>query len=209
MSGRYNLEKLKVLCVDDSPYMIQILRTLLQALGVKTVHSIDPRRDVIGEIKVWRPDLIIMDHLMKPIDGLELIRMVRNLKGQAYRFVPIVLLTGNAHQEVVTQARFFSGADAVLVKPVSARRLHECLIALVESDRTFVETETYFGPDRRVKDRPFEGGDRRGGAALAQAEAGPGGPSGDGDEGLELELVPIDPAGVRDRLRQVGGSGGT
>ena len=58
-------------------------------------------------------------------------------------------------------ARFHAGADAVLAKPVSATRLYDCIISIYESPRTFVDNGVYFGPDRRLKDRPFEGEDRR------------------------------------------------
>lgn len=158
----YDFENLRVLAVDDSQYMIQIVTLLLEAMGIRRIQGLERPAEVFATMKEWRPDLIIVDHIMTPITGLELIKQIRTDTDSPDQFVPIILLTGHAKTSVVKNARFNSGADAVLVKPVSAQRLYEAIVAIYKSDRTFVETKTYFGPDRRVKDRPFEGEDRRG-----------------------------------------------
>lgn len=178
----YNLEKLRVLVVDDSQYMIKIIKVLLDAMGIHDVYGIDCPTKVYAAIKQWEPDLIISDHLMEPISGLQMIQHIRADDSNPHRFIPIVLLTGFAKAEVVKEARFNAGADAVLVKPVSAQRLYDCIVSIYESERTFIETKTYFGPDRRVKDRPFEGPDRR-------DDGLGGGDRDDVDAGDDLEFV--------------------
>lgn len=179
----YAFEKLRVLLVDDCEYMLKIVGALLESMGVKHIVGLDSPSEVLRVIERWTPDLVIMDQVMEPVTGLELIRQIRH-GANRQRFTPIVLLTGRAHAEVVTSARFQAGADAVLVKPVSIQRLHSCIVAIRESDRTFVRTAHYFGPDRRVRDRPFEGENRR--------------QSDDGAErltpGMDREPVPAAPA---------------
>lgn len=156
----YAFDKLRVLLVDDCEYMLKIVGALLESMGIKQIVGLDSPSEVLRVVERWKPDLVIMDQVMEPVTGLELIRQIRH-GANRQRFTPIVLLTGRAHAEVVTSARFQAGADAVLVKPVSIQRLHSCIVAIRESDRTFVRTAHYFGPDRRVKDRPFEGQNRR------------------------------------------------
>lgn len=158
---KYDFDKIRVLVVDDSAYMIRIVLMLLNAMGIRQIRSVTCPADVFTVIEEWQPDLIIADHLMQPLTGLELIKLIRDDEDCPIRFVPIILLTGHAKEDVVKSARFSSGADAVLVKPVSAQRLYETIVAIYKSDRTFVEAKGYFGPDRRVKDRPFEGEDKR------------------------------------------------
>jgi CheY-like chemotaxis protein len=157
----YDLTNLRVLIVDDSRYMLKIIRTLLDAMGISAVRGVESAENIFAEIKNWKPDLIITDHIMEPINGLELIKRIRSQEEELQRFIPIILLTGYAHEDVVRDARFRVGADAVLVKPVSVTRLYSCIVSIYESSRTFVDNGAYFGPDRRVKDRPFEGADRR------------------------------------------------
>ncbi len=179
----YDLAKLRVLVIDDSPYMVKIVKTLLDAMGIESVRGIECPTNIFAELKNWQPDLIITDYIMEPIDGLQLIQRIRKQVSDPKRFIPIILLTGYAHEHVVTDARFRAGADAVLVKPVSVQRLYSCIVSVYESQRTFVQTATYFGPDRRVKDRPFEGPDRR------KTDAGQDTGATEDHDGLELVLV--------------------
>ena len=160
---KYDFEHLRVLAVDDSQYMLKIVTMLLEAMGIRKIQGLERPAEMLAMMKEWRPDLIIVDHIMTPITGLQLIKQIRTDSDSPDQFIPIILLTGHAKTSVVKNARFNSGADAVLVKPVSAQRLYDAIVAIYKSDRTFVETKTYFGPDRRVKDRPFEGEDKRGG----------------------------------------------
>ena len=157
----YDFEKLRVLAIDDNRFTLSVIKSLLDTMGVKTVFSMSKGTNALEIMKQWQPDVLIVDQVMQPISGLDLIREIRDCDSEKYRFVPIILITAHASKEVVQQARFWAGADAVLVKPLSARRLFNCIVALYESDRTFVRTGDYFGPDRRVKDRPFEGSGRR------------------------------------------------
>ena len=162
LDGRYDLSRLRVLVVDDSGFMVGTVRALLEAMGIQSITSRNCAANLVDQLPELQPDIIITDHVMEPVSGLELIRRIRQEVPGRFRFVPNNLLTGYADHHVVMRARFQAGADAVLVKPVSAQRLFSCLIAVYESDRKFVETKSYLGPDRRVKDRPFEGPDRRG-----------------------------------------------
>ena len=42
-------------------------------------------------------------------------------------------------------------------------------VAIIEHPRPFVRTPTYFGPDRRRQNKPFEGPDRRRGKRSGKA----------------------------------------
>ena len=162
LDGFYDLSRLHVLVIDDSGFMIGMVRALLEAMGITKVTGRNSAANLVQQLPELQPDIIITDHIMEPVSGLELIRRIRSEGTGRFRFIPVILLTGYADHQVVVRARFEAGADAVLVKPVSAQRLFSCLIAVYESDRRFVETKSYLGPDRRVRDRPFEGPNRRG-----------------------------------------------
>ncbi|HAC59422.1 MAG TPA: hypothetical protein DCF73_13860 [Rhodobiaceae bacterium] len=79
--------------------------------------------------------------------------------------VPIIMVSGHTDIASVERARDI-GISEFLSKPISARGLYERLIQVLDRPRQFVETPTYRGPDRRRRDRPFEGEDRRGAVAL-------------------------------------------
>ncbi|MBO6633648.1 MAG: response regulator, partial [Parvibaculum sp.] len=80
-------------------------------------------------------------------------------------FVPIIMVSGHTDLASVERARDI-GVTEFLSKPISARSLYERLIQVLDRPRQFVETPTYRGPDRRRRNTPFAGEDRRGGVAL-------------------------------------------
>ena len=157
----YDISDLRAMIVDDSHFMIKILTALFEVLGARDIKGLTSAVDIFDQMTEWRPDLIVCDQMMCPIPGLELIRNVRQDPASPNKYVPIILLTGHTRPEIVREARWHAGADAVLVKPVSAGRLLDCIASIYKSERVFVKTKDYFGPDRRNTDRPFEGEDRR------------------------------------------------
>ena len=63
----------------------------------------------------------------------------------------IAILVASAHvdREYVAKARE-AGANWILVKPLTFRRLYEGLVNVIMDERAFVEGDVYVGPDRRV-----------------------------------------------------------
>src|SRR5690606_35874814 len=113
----------------------------------------------------YEPDLVITDAAMLPVDGFDLAKKLRSLNGRALGMVPIIMVSGHTDLASVERARDI-GITEFLSKPISARSLYERLIQVVDKPRPFVETPTYRGPDRRRRERPFEGTDRRGSVEL-------------------------------------------
>ncbi|MCG8361253.1 MAG: response regulator [Kiloniellales bacterium] len=156
----YNLEPLKVLIVDDNKHMHQILRSILTAMRIKQIRTVDDAAEAFNEMRNWPPDLIITDLAMDLLDGLEFVRLVRNGNDSPNPYVPIIMLTGHTELFRVKEARD-SGVNEILAKPVSIQGLYKRIIGIVASPRPFIRTTTYFGPCRRRAQRPFKGEDRR------------------------------------------------
>ncbi len=94
------------------------------------------------------PDIVILDWEMPVLDGIEFARRVRVPGSKPNPFVPIILLTAHAERARVLQARD-AGVTEFLCKPVSPKRLFERILNIVLRPRPFVQTKTFFGPDRR------------------------------------------------------------
>ena len=150
--SRSVFEAMSILVVDDSAYMRHLLMTLLQALGVREVHLAIDGDEALELLQTSEPDLIITDAAMMPMDGFSFAHRLRSIRGRALSMIPIIMVSGHT--------------DIVSSKPISARSLYERLIQVIDRPRQFVEAPTYRGPDRRRRDRPFEGQDRRNTVAL-------------------------------------------
>lgn len=77
--------------------------------------------------------------------------------------MPIVMLTSYSELNQVLKARD-AGSTNYLAKPVSAQRVYDLLVNLIERPRRFIVTDTYRGPDRRRKSAAaaYDGPERRG-----------------------------------------------
>jgi two-component system KDP operon response regulator KdpE len=101
---------LKVLVVDDEPPIRKLLRLGLSTQGYEILDA--PSGRVALELVAQKPDLIILDLGLPDIDGLELLRQMR----QANEGVPIVVLSSRG-EEAAKVAALDLGADDYVTKP--------------------------------------------------------------------------------------------
>ena len=101
---------LKVLIVDDEP---PIRKLLCMGLGTQGYHIIDaPNAKTALELMSAEPDLVILDLGLPDMQGLDLLRQIRQLRED----VPIVVLSSRG-DEVAKVEALDLGADDYVTKP--------------------------------------------------------------------------------------------
>lgn len=156
-----NLQRLKVVVADDSKQMRSVVSGFLNALNIANIRECKDANDAWDLINQFNPDLIICDWVMPPTSGLDLVRKIRTSPDSSNKFLPVILLTAYNEEHRIVEARN-AGITEFLLKPVTAAAFFDRIMAVVEDDREFVETKTFFGPDRRRGLRPpYEGPERR------------------------------------------------
>jgi len=158
---KFNLSNVSVMIIDDYAPMRKILISLFRELGINRLSQATGGAEALNLIKTNEPDVIILDAIMEPMDGLEFTRKVRAGEAGIDPFVPIIMVSGQTEMRHILNARD-AGVTEFLAKPISARAMYARLCTVISNPRLFVRTETFFGPDRRRKAQPFEGADRRG-----------------------------------------------
>ena len=109
----------RILAVDDSAAMRQMVGITLTGAGHQVQQASDGREALqIAERETF--DLVITDVNMPVMDGLTLVRHLRNLPG--YRGVPLLVLTTEATTERKLEGKA-AGATGWLVKPFNPDRL--------------------------------------------------------------------------------------
>jgi two-component system KDP operon response regulator KdpE len=101
---------LKVLVVDDEPPIRKLLRLGLSTQGYEILDA--PSGKAALELIAEKPDLVILDLGLPDIDGIELLRQIRQ-KNEA---VPIVVLSSRGEEAAKVQALDL-GADDYVTKP--------------------------------------------------------------------------------------------
>lgn len=142
------LANVKVLIADDDKRIAFIVRQVLESLGFRDIAIVADGQKALQHLNTDRVDLLITDWKMSPMDGLSLIKYVRTSEDSPNRFLPIIMMTGNAEREHVMLARD-AGVTEFVVKPFSARTLCDKIILLIENPRSFIVSKKFVGPDRR------------------------------------------------------------
>ena len=111
-----NASPLKVLVVDDEPPIRKLLR---MGLGTQGYHILDaPNAKAALELMADEPDLVILDLGLPDMQGLELLRQIRERRED----VPIVVLSSRG-EEVAKVEALDLGADDYVTKPFGMEEL--------------------------------------------------------------------------------------
>lgn len=109
----------KIMTVDDSPTIRQMLSLALKGAGYEVVEA-ENGKDALSKLESEKVNMLITDLNMPQMDGIELIRCVRQSPG--LRFLPIIMLTTESHETKRQQGKA-AGASGWIVKPFKPEQL--------------------------------------------------------------------------------------
>jgi PAS domain S-box-containing protein len=118
------LDGLRIVVVDDNAEAVELMRHLLEQRGAQATVATSAER-AVHDVAIVRPHLLISDLGMPDVDGLELIRRVRE-RGFT---VPAIAVTAYARTQDVEQA-LDAGYQAHVSKPIDWTVLHDRIVAL-------------------------------------------------------------------------------
>lgn len=105
----------KILIVDDSPTMRHLVQSLLETNGYETAMAENGAK-ALEQVAQSKPDLIIADVNMPVMNGIDMIRAVRDRHDKSC--TPIIALTTETSQTTKDRLREV-GASAWVAKPYS------------------------------------------------------------------------------------------
>ena len=142
------LQSIEVLVIDDNQYMRKVIRNILIGIGVKNIHEAVDGISGLEAIRMFAPNLVILDWEMPLLNGAELVRIVRSPGVFPVPDVPIILLTGHVERWRVIEASRL-GVNEFLKKPVSGKSLLDRIVAILTHPRAMVRLGDYYGPEPR------------------------------------------------------------
>ena len=110
-----------ILAVDDSATMREMVAFVLESAGYRVIEAEDGAQG-LDRATATNVDLVITDQNMPNMDGLTLVRSLRELRD--YKSVPILLLTTESSDTMKAQGRA-AGATGWLGKPFDPATLLE------------------------------------------------------------------------------------
>ncbi len=118
----------KILVVDDEPAIMQTARAYLEREGY-TVYTAADGPAGLKAARAWQPDLVVLDIMLPGLDGLEILRQLRQDSD-----VYVLMLTARA-DEADKIVGLTLGADDYLTKPFSPRELAARVKAILRRGR--------------------------------------------------------------------------
>ena len=111
---------MKILLVDDSRTIRNIQRKALAGIVIADVTEAADGLEALDCIKAARPDQVLVDWNMPNMDGITLVRKVR----ESDKTLPMIMVTTEAEKARVVEA-IKAGVNNYVVKPFTADTLAE------------------------------------------------------------------------------------
>ncbi len=161
--GALDLSRLSALIVDNDDYAVGILNQILRGMGLGNTATVASGGAAMESLDKSRFDLVLTEAVLPDMLGADFVKWLRRHDDEGVRQLPVVMLTGHTEHKTVESVRD-SGVNTVVKKPVAPAALFDHIAWSAKTDRMFVISDTYMGPDRRFKNLgPPSGVGRRGG----------------------------------------------
>lgn len=121
---------MRVLIIDDSKTMRNIIKSVLTLVGATDIHEAGNGQEALEKADLCKPDLILCDWNMPVMDGITFVRTYRG-KGQK---TPIVMVTTEAEKSRVIDA-IKAGVNNYAVKPFTPDGLQKVIQATMDKAR--------------------------------------------------------------------------
>lgn len=131
-----DLDGISVFIVEDDPGILMLLRTFFTSVGA-VVSTEKDGRNVPARVEQNHPDIIILDVVMPYVDGLTVLRRLRQMKLST----PVIMLTDQSTVDDKVRGLEF-GADDYVIKPFSTRELLARVKSLLRRTGSNTDHET-------------------------------------------------------------------
>ena len=132
-TGTFTAPTARILVVDDVKMNLNVVRLLLKNSKIE-IDLASGGRESLAYCKMKHYDVILMDHMMPEMDGIEAFHEIREMEGTLNADTPVVALTANA---IVGADEMYlkEGFTAYLSKPLKGETLEAMLINLLPDEK--------------------------------------------------------------------------
>jgi len=110
----------KILILDDDPDILEILSLILEESGYE-VRTLSCGDTVFDDIKVFQPDLILMDVMLAGLDGRTICKNIK--ENHLTSLVPVILISGT--HNLAKSLNLPGGPNDFIAKPFDIDHLLE------------------------------------------------------------------------------------
>lgn len=140
--------KTHALIADQDRHLRDLLRGSLRELGIplENIRQCSSGADALEFLRIRRADFLITGAQMAPVDGLTLIRTLRNPGQTPAPGIPIIFCSAGVDLALL-DTLYVAGVNEILVNPFTAQALNSRVTAVLDRPRPVIRTAAYVGPD--------------------------------------------------------------
>lgn len=130
----------RILVVDDAALNRELIVSYLESAGFKNLEVAEDGNDALNKINSFFPDIMILDLVMPEMDGIQVIKSLRN--NSKTKHLPIIVQTALSEPEQRIEA-WQCGANDVVTKPIHRLELLSRIKVQLENAILLRELEDY------------------------------------------------------------------
>lgn len=123
-------DKRRILCVEDEPEMIDLIRLILERRGFEVLGAVGGQEG-LDAVRREKPDLVLLDLMMPDIDGWEVYRQMK--ADEDLKNIPVVVVTAKAQSIDKVLGLHIAKVDDYVTKPFGPGDLLESVDRVLEN----------------------------------------------------------------------------
>jgi len=117
-------EKKRILCIEDEPEMIELIKVILEKKGFEVKGAVGGKEG-LEKAKAEKPDLILLDLMMPEVDGWEVYRQLKS--DEELKDIPVIVVTARAQSIDKILGLHIAKVDDYITKPFGPNELVESI----------------------------------------------------------------------------------
>ena len=114
-----DLQKMKILAIDDEPRDLKLIEAILEKNGYKEIQTAGSGEGGLELVKNNSPDLVLLDIIMPGMTGYEFCQKLR--ANEATTHIPVLMVTGGPSEaDEAIKKSFHAGATDFITKPINS-----------------------------------------------------------------------------------------
>lgn len=124
--------KKKILCIEDEPDMIDLIRLILERKGFQVSGAVGGLQG-LEAIRKEEPDLVLLDLMMPDVDGWEVYQLIR--ADDRLRHIPVIVVTAKAQSIDKVLGLHVAKVDDYITKPFNPQQLVESVERVLQGKK--------------------------------------------------------------------------
>ncbi len=124
-----NAAAIKIVCIEDDPEMIDLVKLILTRKGYEVTGAMGGREG-LQAIERIKPDLVLLDLMMPDMDGWEVYQQMRG--DEQMKSIPVIVVTAKAQSIDKVLGLHIAKVDDYITKPFGPTELLSSVLRVLE-----------------------------------------------------------------------------